>query len=362
MRITERAVLFAVAGIVLLVSVFLAIVDGELAGFHYPGSEAIFTVVFVASGAVITRAHPWHAVGRLLMWAGLLGAFAQLSGQLDLNGTSFLLFGSWGLMLVAIARFPDGAWVSVWSKRLVFGVIAGFAAQALLWWVLPLVADPSLADDPPWWSIIGLTLASIFATGFVLVTIVAMWRSVRQDPIRRRQVSIVIAGGLLMFVLGELAGPLEDAGSPASGVLNSLSALVFPITVVIAIMRYRLYEIDRVLSRTVSYGLIIGIAVAVYFIVVTGMQALLPIDGEVAVALSTLIAWAASVPWARRFRAWVDQRFFRSRYDAAAVVARVANELRSTVDLAEVEARAESVIEEVFAPEYVSLWLAEDLV
>lgn len=362
MRITERGVLVSSTAVLVAGSGVLAVVEGELAGFHYPGSEIVFAVVFVICGAVIARAHQGNAVGRLLMWAGLLGALGQLGGQLELGGTSSLLFGSWGLMIVAIARFPDGDWVSPWSRRLAFGVLAGFASQALLWWVLPLVADPSLADDPPWWSVIGLTLASIFASGFVVVTVLAMWRLVRQDSIRRRQVALVIVGGVIMLAIGELAGQLEDAGNSASGVLNSLSALIFPITVVIAIMRYRLYEIDRVISRTVSYALIIGTAVAVYFVVVSGIQAWLPIEGEAAVALSTLVAWAASVPWARRFRTWVDRRFFRSRYNAAEVVTRLASDLQSTVDLPTVERRASQVVNEVLAPESVAIWLAEEAV
>jgi hypothetical protein len=361
MRVTERRVLLLATASVLVVALGLAVAQGELAGFEYPGSQAVFAVVFSMSGAVILRGQPGHTVGRLLMWAGLVGAIGQLAQQLDTGLDSTVLFAGWGLMVVAIARFPDGDWVSAWSKWLAWGMLGAFAIQAVVWGIAPLVVPPEAQADPPGWVFAPLGVASVLGSLFVVATIVGMWRSVRGDPVRSRQVGVVVVGGVLMLVLGLLARPLEDGGfSVASGLLNSLSGLIFPITIVIAITRYRLYEIDRVVSRTISYAIVLGAMAAVYVGAFAALTLLVPGQEDLTVAIATLAAVAVSVPLVRRVRRWIDRRFSRSRYDAAAVVARVADELGSTVDLLEVEARAQAVIYEVLAPESVAVWLAEE--
>jgi hypothetical protein len=369
MKVTERTVLLSATGLLLVAAFAVAIFTGELAGFQYPGSEAVHAVVFSLCGAVILGAHPGHTVGRLLMWSGFGGAVAQLIGQFDPDGLSVVLFATWGLALASIARFPDGDWVNRWARRFAYGVVAAFALQAFIWWAAEASvmaiwgAGPaaswvagSVQESP--WLVAGLTLAGPLGFGLLASTVVGMWRLVRGDPVRTRQVAVVILGGVLVYLLGLPTGALEDARSPWAGVLNSLSLVVFPVSVMVAIVRYRLYEIDRVLSRTLSYGIILGLMVAVFATVSLGLGVLLGGTDDLTVAIATLAAVAATVPLGRRIRRWVDRRFFRSRYDAAAVVARVADELRATVDIDAVEARAEAVIDEVFAPESVGVWVA----
>lgn len=152
----------------------------------------------------------------------------------------------------------------------------------------------------------------------------------------------------------------DAEGGGAASMLSAVWTLTIPLSIVIAVTKYRLYEIDRIVSRTVAYGLVVAAMVGVYDAAVAGLSLLVPDQEDLTVAVATLAAVAVSVPLVRRVREWVDRRFFRSRYDAAEVVARVADDLRTTVDLAEVETRAESVIDEVFAPELVAVWVAED--
>ncbi|MEX1279521.1 MAG: hypothetical protein AB1Z57_08255 [Acidimicrobiia bacterium] len=362
MRVTERRVLLVLTAAFLVVALGLAAVQGELAGFEYPGSQAVFAIALALSGAVVLGGHPGHTVGRLLMWAGLVGAVGQLAQQLDTDLDSAVLFAGWGLMLVAIARFPDGEWVSGWSKWMAWGMLAAFAVQAIVWVVAPLVLRPEAEAAPPAWVNVPIGMASVLGFLFVVATVAGMWRLVRGDPVRSRQVGVVVAAGVVIVLLGLLARPLENAGyTVASGILNALSALAFPIGVVVAITRYRLYEIDRLVSRTISYAIVLGAMAAVYVSAVTALSLAVPDQEDLTVAIATLVAVAVSVPLVGRMRRWVDRRFFRSRYDAGAVVARVAAELRETVDLAEVEFRAESVIDEVFAPESVEVWVAEEV-
>ena len=146
------------------------------------------------------------------------------------------------------------------------------------------------------------------------------------------------------------------------GIVDSVglvTLLFFPISIVVAITRYKLYEIDRIFSRTITYVVVVGALVAMYFALVLGLRTLLPAGSPLAVALSTLAVAFAFFPLARRVQAFVDRRFFRSRYDAAEVVASFASELRGTIDEAAVVGRAEAVLDEVFAPEAVGVWLAE---
>lgn len=369
MRVTERAVLGSLTGVVVVVALGLALADGNLAGFQYPGSEAVFAVAFTVCGAVVLGAHPGHAVGRLLMWAGFVGALGQLGGQLDLEGVSGVLFASWGLMLVAIARFPDGDWVSRWAKWFTWSMLGAFTFQLVLWMLVPAYATSVFGQGAALaWTrrageanplfFVGISAAGVLGIGFTLSAVLGMWRVARGDPVRTRQIWVVILGGVLALLVGLPARPLEELGSPLAGVLNALSALIFPVTVMVAIMRYRLYEIDRVVSRTVSYAIVLGAMTGVAFAAGAGLTLMLGEVSDLVVAISTLAGVSVSVPVARRVRGWVDRRFFRSRYDAAEVVGRVADELRTTVDLDQVEARAESVIDEVFSPEAVGVWLA----
>lgn len=359
MRATERSVLLGSTAALLLAAFGAAIATGELAGFYFPGSEVVHAVVFGLCGFVILRSRPGHTVGRLLMWSGLLGALAQLVGQFGDGARSSVLFATWGLMLVALARFPDGDWVSRWSKWLVWGMLVAFAAQAALWALLPIFGDPAWEADPPAWTFAGITAAGVLGAAFVVATIIGMFLLVRGDPVRSRQIGVVILGGVATLVLSSVARLTELEGLQESGVLDLLGTIVFPITVLIAITRYRLYEIDRVISRTVSYTIVVGAMVGVAAAAGAGLTLLLGETSDLVVAIASLAGVSVYLPVARRVRRWVDRRFFRSRYDSAEVIARVADELRTTVDLAEVEERAESVIDEVFAPEAVGVWLAD---
>lgn len=355
MNVTERSVLLGATAILLSVSLAFAIAGGGFAKFEYPGDFGVWAVSFSLAGLMILRAIPRHAIGRLFLWAGLSSAMTMLAFQV---GTTFfadmrlpaggyepeaplwlqifdLVFGSgyaWVQIIViaAVARFPDGEWATRWIGW-------------LFWGTFPLLVL-ALFGFPP---IAALSVVVIFWT---VVT-----RTRRAGVVQRRQMAWVLLATGLFLLIGT-----ASIAFPLPGWLVFSSVVFVPAGFVIAITRYKLYEIDRIVSRTVSYGVVVAAMVAVYAGLVTLMQLALPVQEDLAVAISTLVAVAVSVPLLRRVRAWVDRRFFRSRYDAASVVARVAGELQATVDLAEVESRAEAVIDEALAPETVAIWLAEE--
>jgi hypothetical protein len=136
-----------------------------------------------------------------------------------------------------------------------------------------------------------------------------------------------------------------------------VSYIGIPVSIAIAVTRYRLYEIDRIISRTLSYGAVLVILAGIYSGTVLILRRLLPVEGDISVAISTLMVAFAFLPLVRRTQRVVDRRFFRSRYDASVVVSQLATELRGSLDMDRLADRAVSVIQETFEPEDASMWI-----
>jgi hypothetical protein len=132
---------------------------------------------------------------------------------------------------------------------------------------------------------------------------------------------------------------------------------LIPLAIGVAVLRYRLYDIDRIISRTVAYGLLTGSIAAVYGVSVFALGELFPVDGDLAVAGSTLAAAAAFNPLRRRIQTAVDHRFNRDRYDAARIVERFTERLRSPLEIHELSAALSSTVREAVQPASVSTWL-----
>ena len=136
-----------------------------------------------------------------------------------------------------------------------------------------------------------------------------------------------------------------------------LTIVALPISIGVAILRYRLYEIDRLVSRTLSYAILTGLLVGVYFSVVTLATRALPLSSPVAVAASTLAAAALFSPLRNRIQHMVDRRFNRARYDAEEVVDAFTRTLRDAIELDTVSGRLAGVVERTVHPAHVSLWI-----
>jgi hypothetical protein len=135
--------------------------------------------------------------------------------------------------------------------------------------------------------------------------------------------------------------------------------LALPMAIGVAVLKYRLYAIDRIISRTVSYVLVTGLVVGVYLGCVALLTKVLPVRGSVGIAVSVLAAAALFNPLRRRVQAAVDQRFDRARYDAERVVTQFSVHLRDQVDLDVLGDGLLGVVDEVLAPAHMSLWLRE---
>ncbi len=148
----------------------------------------------------------------------------------------------------------------------------------------------------------------------------------------------------------------EDPGD-GPWIIVYLAMLSFPIAFGVAVLRYRLYDIDRIISRTVSYGLVTAVLVAVYLGAVFVLGSLPPLQGEFAVAGSTLLSAALFNPLRRRIQNAVDRRFNRSRFDAQLTMEALSRRLANEVDLSALGLELEQVAHQTMQPSNVSVWV-----
>jgi hypothetical protein len=141
------------------------------------------------------------------------------------------------------------------------------------------------------------------------------------------------------------------------GEVLSLGLMALPLSIGVGILRYRLYEIDRIISRTVAYTLVTGLLVGVYAGLVLLATRVLSVSSPVAVAASTLAAAALFAPLRRRVQHVVDRRFNRGRYDADRMVAQFAGRLKDAVDLDWVQADLARVVQQALEPAHTTVMI-----
>jgi hypothetical protein len=181
----------------------------------------------------------------------------------------------------------------------------------------------------------------------------ASWR--RSSGERRQQLKWLTAG-LTVLVAGVVIDTVPGT-APIGSACFLAGLLVFSLCLGVAVLRYRLFDIDRVISRTLGYAIVTGVLVGVYAGIVLLATEVLGIHGTVAVAVATLAAAALFNPLRRRVQKVVDRRFNRARYDADRIVAAVATRLQDAVDLDVVRADLASSVQQALEPAHVSVWI-----
>jgi hypothetical protein len=319
---------------------------GNPYGWLWCATGLVFGVADVARPLVrVAGWPPW------LAWAFAGWAFVGLLGLLPFV---FLLFPT--------GRLPTPRWR--WLAR------ASVTGAVLLMVAVPFVPDPEDPRGTTPWALRGAAgddLGRIAEVGIVVLfgLVLAGMASVllrfrRASPAERRQLTwfLYAAGVNAVIILLDAIGALP--GGYAGEVLSAAGFALLPVAVGVAVFRYRLYEIDRIVSRTVSYGLLTGALVVMYLFLVALLRPLLePVTGSsaLAVAGSTLAVAAAFNPARRRLQAAVDRRFDRARYDAARAVDAFAARLRNQVDLDEIGTGLRDTVTATVAPSSVGLWL-----
>ena len=330
-------------------------------------------VCSVVVGGILTLRVSSNSVGPLALVAGsawVIYLFGNVYARASLQGSSlpgayiFGWAGAWTGALFAIGVsalilvFPTGRPVG-WWRVVAIGPIAGIVSTligAIALWGLPLstLVNTELASQAAGY---GLVDAG-FITGFVsaipaTLSLVARFR--RAELVERQQVKWLLTATSLFVITYVLAVFTDDSNETFWWIL-SVALAGIPIAILFAVLRYRLYEIDRIVSRTVSYTVVIGFLAAVYVGGLTWLTLLLPDQSHLVVAATTLAVATLFNPVRKRVQVWVDRRFSRSRYDIQRVMESFAGSLRDQVDSQIVVDGWVRVVAETMQPVSVGVW------
>jgi uncharacterized membrane protein YdcZ (DUF606 family) len=211
-------------------------------------------------------------------------------------------------------------------------------------------------------------LSAVFGFGGAAAALVVRFR--RGGPIVREQLKWLVAVAAVATVAFPTAFLLQpsDPSQPSAAadgmfLLGFVALLALPVAIGVAILRYRLYEIDRIISRTISYALVTGALAAVFVAGVIALQELLSGFTErqtLAVAASTLLAFALFQPMRRRIQHGVDRRFDRARVDSERTAAAFAGRLRDQIDIDTITGDLDRTVRVALRPSLVDLWVRKD--
>ena len=372
------------------------ILDFVLLDFFGVALLAILSLlVFVGVGLLLVLRLPRQPVGWLLLTAGTLlqvttaaaayswAALVRAPGTLPLGVPALFIGLAWipalGCLFLAIMLFPTGRppsrrWgpafllVALGTAILVATELAqpeiGVPAQSLSTQGGPMVTVPNpLAVD----GMLGSLLRYIYGSPFLyipyLIPVAAVAARFRTAAGNERQQLKWFAYASSVAMSFFVAAPVLFRYLAGLGPLIAILAMdLIPISVAIAILRYRLYDIDLLIKRTLVYGATSAAIAVTFFLGLFALQAAVrPVTSrsEVSVAAATLLSFALFQPIRRRVQDAVNRRFDRSRYNAARTVDGFTDQLRDEVDLNELRVDLLGAVQLTMAPAHVSLWLRE---
>jgi hypothetical protein len=357
-----------------------------------PAEPLVAAASFTAVGLVVARRRPRNPMGWLLAAIGILilltvagGYYAvlvyRLRYRLPLGPLALVLDVFWEpallLLPLVILLFPDGRLPSrrwQWTLEAYLVLAAGYMT-ALIWAAVQSVgtAEPvdasgavNAVDHPPGW------LAGIQA--IVILLYVPFWLSfvARQvqswrhaDGERRQQLKWLVSGAVVCMIAVSLApaGSAIDPDAPqavvAVGQVLFGLLVALPVCIGVGILKYRLYEIDRIISRTLAYAIVTGLLIGVYTGLVLLATHVLSFASPEAVAASTLAAAALFNPLRRRVQRIVDRRFNRAHYDAEKTIAGFAAQLKDAMDPDAVGTDLLDVVHRALEPTHASVWASQ---
>jgi MFS family permease len=348
-------------------------------------SDGVIAVAFITAfatvGALLAWKRPRNPIGWLLSATGLAyatGSFclllAHFPGAITLvNWLGWIWLLGLGLCVFVVLLFPSG---NLPSRR--WRLVAWAAGAGLAGWVLGNAFAPTIiTDSPSTPNPVGLTgpagnmfmlmaicgVVLITSTGLAAIVSLA-FRYRRAQTAERAQLKWLVYAGALIVAALLAEGPIEHIVGPGNAANNLQNAMVsgavalVPVAIGIAVLRYRLYDIDRVISRTLAYAIVTALLAGVYAGLVLLATEVLRVHTPVAVAAATLAAAALFSPVRRRVQRIVDRQFNRARYDAETTAAFAAR-LTNAVDLDAIRDDLTSVVHGALEPAHVWVWTSQ---
>jgi hypothetical protein len=348
------------------------------------GAAIAVAVAFATVGPLIAAREPRNPIGWIFCEIALAAGLMSLSRGyaeywLDGNSASSMLgetaawYGehSWIPLVLPAATFlvllfPDGRLLSPRWRPIAWcagvGIVAGFVADGLApgpFEDYPQVTNPYGVESSAVEVLQGISyLLLLVAIVGSPVSLVLRFRRAGHE--QRQQIKwLALAGALAAatVVVGIAGYDVLTAGVADAAIL--LSVLSLPLAAGIAILKYRLYDIDVVIKRTLVYGALTATLAGAYLGSVLLLQLVLSPSSDLAIAGSTLAVAALFRPARRRIQELVDRRFYRRRYDAARTLESFGGRLRDEVDLDALGGELRGVVAETMQPAHVSLWLRE---
>ncbi len=346
-----------------------------------------FGLSFTAVGVTVARRESRNPIGWLVLATEIAvllssdgGDYAYLDyglhrGSLPLGHVALLLspgfFYAFLLMPLIILLFPDGRLGSHWRWPLrayvvlLVAFIAGTLSVAVADFHLRLPVDSSgnlVGLNHPFggnrWVGPILGLSFISAGLLAIAAVVYQVRAYRRaSGDSRQQLKWLGAGGALGVVALSVALMWRNAPNWVSNVLFFVGLIALPVSIGVGILRYRLYEIDRLISRTLSYAILTGLLVGTFIGLIALTTDALALSGRVGVAASTLVAAALFDPLRKRVQRLVDRRFNRARYDAETIVAAFTTRLRDAVEIDTISADLLDTVNRALQPTQASVWI-----
>ncbi|MFZ0015354.1 MAG: hypothetical protein WAL25_14700 [Acidimicrobiia bacterium] len=351
-------------------------------------SLALISATFGTTGLVLVWRLPANRIGWIYLTAGLLGGidvvafmyarFALIRGwpmAAEAATIESTLYFPWIITMVSlpILLFPDGKpptprwrWVGV-------GIAATYVAAFASTLLRSGIDHEDFADVVnPWqieqlnsfyesaaWSILVLPLLAVALVGPPLALI---YRFRRSRGTERLQLKWLVFSATMAAIGLAITYAFQGEGPGWLGVVTGIAligTLAIPITTGMAIVRYRLYDIDRLISRTVVYGVLVALLAGVYVGAVFLLGRFLPDQNSISVAISTLAVAALFNPLRRQVQQFIDRRLYRARYDAQEVAEDFTNRLQHDFDLEVLHDDLLGVVEDVVKPEAAGLWLRD---
>src|SRR5215212_195297 len=346
-------------------------------------------LTFSVVGAIVASRHPRNTIGWLFCaiglavgFNGLAGGYAEywlVSGRGSRSlGETEAWFGSWVwtaqivAMTFLLLLFPDGGlpsprWRPVaWLAGLgLGGFVVGYALGAGPLEDFPQIVNPYGIDSPVV-RVVGVAGGLVVVGSMVASAVSVIVRARHTGRVERQQIKWLAYGGAVVVGTSLAAGAIAIWSVTVTILIINLALLGLPLFTGIAIVRYRLYDIDIIINRTLVYGSLSATLIALYFVGIIVLQGVFDIltgaseKSTLTVVVSTLVIAALFNPLRRRIQSFIDRRFYRSKYDARKTLQAFSATLREETDLNALSEDLVSVVRETMQPAHVSLWLRPD--